>query len=151
MHLTLVVSTQLQLKKRKQQEQITKNAWRDGSPKNQPNKNSNSTTILSHHLYMYFLCYFVKYAHHKTLYMHISLLTSTIWMHSYIPTRHSGMLLYSFPHTPVMSAILSSIYVSCCHPQQNSLSKDINMPYTPSTTHSTAFHKPPMHTTNTSI
>ena len=48
-----------------------------------------------------------------------------------------------------MSAILSSTCVCCCHPQQNSLSKDINMSYTPNTTHSTTFHKPPMHTTNT--
>ena len=48
-----------------------------------------------------------------------------------------------------LSPILSSTCVSCCHPQQNSLSKDINMSYTSNTTHSTAFHKPPMHTTNT--
>ena len=30
-----------------------------------------------------------------------------------------------------------------------SLSMHLNMHYTPSTTHSTAFHNPPMHTTNT--
>ena len=32
----------------------------------------------------------------------------------------------------------------------SSLSMHINMHYTPSTTHSTAFHNPPMHTTNAS-
>ena len=48
-----------------------------------------------------------------------------------------------------MSAILSSTCVSCCRPQQNSISKDINMSYTPSTTHSAAFHKPSMNTANT--
>ena len=40
--------------------------------------------------------------------------------------------------------------VDCSHPQDNSLSMHINMHYTPSTTHMhpTAFHNPPMHTTN---
>ena len=101
-------------------------------PSKPAKQNSNSTTILSpHHLYMYFLCYFVKYAHHKTLYMQACY---TLQLSTYILA---------------MSAILSSTCVSCCHPQQNSLSKDINMSYTPSTTPSTTFHKPPMHTKNT--
>ena len=35
----------------------------------------NDTTILSHHPYI--LCHFANYAHHKTLYIHISLFTPT--------------------------------------------------------------------------
>ena len=36
----------------------------------------------------------------------------------------------------------------CSHPQHNSLSIHINMHYTPSTIHPTAFHNHRMHTTN---
>ena len=39
------------------------------------------------------------------------------------------------------------MYVHCSHPQHNLLSMHINMHSTPSTTHPTAFHSPPMLTT----
>jgi len=39
-------------------------------------------------------------------------------------------------------------FVHCSHSQHNSLSMHINMHYTPSTTDPTAFHNPPLYTTN---
>ena len=46
------------------------------------------------------------------------------------------------------SAMLRIATIHCSHQQHNSLSMHINMHYTPSTTHHTAFHNPPQHTTN---
>jgi len=47
----------------------------------------------------------------------------------------------------ICHAQYSNSIVHCSHPQHNSLKMQINMHYTPSTTHHTAFHNP-LHTTN---
>ena len=69
-------------------------------------------------------------------------------MHNYKSTRHSALLTLQ-PSTYTCHVCHSQYQLSCSHPQHNSLSMQVNMHYTPSATHPTAFHNPPMHATNT--
>jgi len=48
----------------------------------------------------------------------------------------------------ICHAQYSNYIVHCSHPQHNSLPMHINMHYTPTNTHPTAFYNSPLHTTN---
>ena len=67
--------------------------------------------------------------------------------HNYTSTRHSTLLkpqpsAYKTTHT--FHVCRAQQQLSCSHPQHNSLFIGVNLYYTPSTTHSTAFHKSPI-------
>ena len=81
---------------------------RDGTlKKNTTKQNRNDTTILS--CYPYILCHFANYAHHKTLYMQISIFTPTKWMHNHTSTSTQHCSLHSLLHTqPPISTKFSS-------------------------------------------
>ena len=121
----------------------------------------NDTTILST-IPMFW--YFANYAHPQTFYIHIFLFTPTKWLHNYAPTSHSAATkVHNITDTPpchtesalLMHSTASAYQIdhicyntharSCSHPQHNSLHMHINMH---STTHPTAFHNPPLHTTS---
>ena len=66
------------------------------------------------------------------------------------PSSLVGFLRVSFLHALVFIQKTSfETFVHCGHPELNSLPMHINMHYTPSTTHHTVLHNPPLHTTNT--
>ena len=73
-------------------------------------------------------------------------------LHNCTSTRHSALLTpqpSAYKTSHICHVCYAHYELSCNHPQYNSLSMHVNLHYTPSTTHSTAFHNPPMHTTNT--
>ena len=93
-----------------------------------------------HTIPIYILCHSVNYAHHKTLYMHIRLITPTKWTHQQGTSAHT----FTYKTTHTCHVYHSQSQLSCSHPQHNSISMHINMHYTLSTTHHTAFHNPPI-------
>ena len=126
--------------------------------------------------YPYILGHFADYAPHKTLYMHLvyscalneqgTQLTPQSSIDPYLPCS-AAVKFHNITYTPCnipyrpstpkslhtgktdhMCHAQYSNYIVHCHPQYNSLTMHINLHYTPSNTHHTAFHNPPLHTTN---
>ena len=103
-----------------------------------------STTKLDvnqfHHPYIFY--HFANYAHHKTFYTHLAY-SHTLNEHC---TQHCS--LHSLVHKrKSISAMFSINKISQHNLLQNTIQTQLMHP-TPSTTHPTDFHNPPMHTTN---
>ena len=62
------------------------------------------------------------------------------------PTTAHGLHIFCIQDRPYLPCSVQQLH--CSHPQLHSLSMHTYIHYTPSTTHPTAFHNPPMDTTN---